>query len=93
MIFGALGGLLVAVTITLITGRSQLTKNRIVYGTPARVIALASLIPLAGLVLYVLKTGRTVNQAGGIGVFLGTLAASVLLMYVLGWALGGPPRE
>ena len=93
MIFGALGGLLVAVAVTLITGKLQLAKNRIVYGTPARMIALAGLLPLAGLVIHVLTTGRTVNQPGGIGMFLGALAASVLLMYALGWPMGEPPRQ
>ena len=93
MIFGALGGLLVAVTLTLITGRLQLTKKRIVYDTPARVIALLSLLPLLGLVLTVLRTGRTVNQPGGLGIFLAAIAACVLLMYALGWPRGEPPRE
>lgn len=93
MIFGAIGGLLVVVVLALVTGRLQLTKSRIVYDTSARVIALVSLIPLLALVVTVLRTGRTVNQPGGIGIFLAAIAACVLLMYALGWPQGEPPRE
>jgi hypothetical protein len=92
MIFGGIAGLLVAVAYTLVTGKLQLTKNRIIYGPVARVVAVASLLPLVAVVGYVLATGRTVTQPGGLGLFLGALIACVILNYALGWRFGEPPR-
>lgn len=93
MITGALAGLLVAIVFTLVTGKLQLTKNRIVYDTPARIIALVSLLPVLGLVAYMLATKTTVNQPGGMGLFVLALVSSVVLMYAIGWRLGEMPRR
>ena len=92
MIGGALGGLLVAIAYTLITGKLQLTKSHIVYGVPARVSALFGLIPLEALGVYFSITAQTVLQPGGLGLFAGTLVASILFIYGAGWRFGEPPR-
>lgn len=92
MIYGAIAGLLAAIGYTLVIGKLQLTKNRIVYATPARIIALLGLLPLLGLVFYVKTTGHTVLEPGGMGRFVGAIAACILIMYGLGWPLGRPPR-
>lgn len=92
MILGALAGLLVAVAIALVTGKLQLTKSRIVYGTHARVTVAAGLVPIAALVVYLVATGHTINKPGGMGLFVAAIAASVALMYGIGWPLGEDSR-
>ena len=92
-VMGALAGLLLTVVMTLLKGKLQLTKDRIVYDTPAKVIALVSLLPIAGLVTYMVATKSTVNTLGGMGLFLFTITASIALMYGIGWRLGEPPRQ
>ena len=93
MIFGAIAGLLIAVGFTLVTGRLQLTKKRIVYGTPARITAVLGLIPLAGLTAYAVTTGHTVNKSGGIGLFVAAILGCLVMMYAVGWPLGEEPRS
>ncbi len=93
MIFGAIAGLLAAVGYTLVTGRLQLTKKRIVYGTPARIAAVAGVIPLAGLTAYVVSTGHTVLKPGGMGLFVAEIVASIVVIYAIGWPLGEDPRS
>ena len=90
---GALAGLIAAVVMTLIKGKLQLTKERVVYDTPARVIALVSLLPLLVLIVCMVRTKSTVNDPGGIGMVLLTIAASIALMYGIGWGLGETPRQ
>lgn len=93
MITGSLAGLLLGIMFTLITGKLQLTKKRVVYGTPARMIALVSLLPMVGLVIYMVTTQTTVYDPGGMTAFLVTIVGSVVLMYALGWGLGETPRR
>ncbi len=92
-VMGALAGLFLAVVMALTKGKLQLTKDRIVYDTPARVVALVSLLPLAGLIAYMVMTKHTVNDPSSLGLFLLTIAASVALMYGIGWRLGETPRQ
>ena len=93
MITGALAGLLIGVVFTLVTGKLQLTKNRVVYDTPARMIALVSLLPILGLAAYMVATKTTVYETGGMGLFLFALVSSIVLMYAIGWRLGETPRR
>ncbi len=92
-VMGAFAGLMVTIVLTLMKGKLQLTKNRVVYDTPARVIALVSLLPLLGLVAYLVTTKTTVNNPSGLGIFLLTIASCVALMYGIGWGLGETPRQ
>jgi hypothetical protein len=92
MIGGALGGLLIAIAYTLVTGKLQLTKKHIVYGLPARVSALLGLLPFAALILHLLSTKRTGTEPGGLGIFAATLALCVVVIYATGWKYGEQPR-
>jgi hypothetical protein len=92
MIAGALGGLLIGIVYTLITGRLQLTKGRIVYGSRARLVALAGLIPFVSLLIYIVATGATVTKETGLQVFFILIGSSVAILYGLGWPMGEPPR-
>ena len=91
MIFGAIAGLLAAVGYTLATGRLQRAKGRIAYGTPARLTAIAELMPLAGLTGYAVSTGHTVNEPGGMGLFVTAILGCIVVIYGIGWPLGQKP--
>ena len=77
----------------LITGKLPLTKNRIVYDTPARLIVLISILPFLGFLIYMAKIRNTVPQPGAHWQFLGSFIVYLLLTYIIGWPLGQPPRQ
>lgn len=93
MVFGGIAGLLAAVIYTIVTGKLMLTKRRIVYGLPARAAALLALVPMMLLVAYSVRVGGIVRLPGGIGIYLGTLGASVAIAFAVGWPYGEPPRQ
>ena len=92
MIVGGIVGLLVAVIYTLVTGKLQLTRSRIAYGTPARAAALLGLVPLMLLTAFAVRVGGIGNLPNGIGLFLIALALSICVIYMVGWPFGESPR-
>lgn len=92
MIVGGIVGLLIAVIYTLVTGKLQLSKTRMVYGTPARGAALLGLVPLMLLTAFAVRVGGIANLPNGILVFLGALAASIGVIYAVGWPFSESPR-
>ena len=93
MIVGGLIGLLIGVIYTLVTGKLQLTKTRVAYGTPARAAALLALAPLMFLFATAMRDGGITNKPGGVMLFLGTLVASIVVIYAVGWPFSEAPRE
>jgi hypothetical protein len=92
MIFGGIAGLLIAVVYTLITGKLQLAKTRVAYGTPARAAALLGLVPIMVLCALAVPAGGIIKLPGGMLLFLGGLIVSIIIIYVIAWPFGEPPR-
>ncbi len=93
MVYGAIAGLFLAAAYTLLTGRLQLTKERVVYGTAARVLAVLSLLPVTGLAVFARVSGQTTQTGRGMALFLLAMAASIGILYGGGWRLAAPPRR
>jgi hypothetical protein len=104
MILGAEIGLLVFAIITLVRGKLVLTKNRVVVGWKARVLAVFGLlpIPLSLLIAVVLavvlaaggqpvQPGTTVKVVGTV-VEIGIILLCVAAVYAIGLPLAGPPE-
>jgi hypothetical protein len=89
---GALGGLIIAIIYTIVTGKLQLTKKRIVYGTPARMVAAASLLPLIGAFGCIFGM-RLVGKPEALGAIVAGIVLSLVLMYAVGWGLAEAPRQ
>lgn len=103
MILGAEIGLMVMGVIALVKGKLTLTKDRVVYGTPARILAILAFLPLplsfvTGMIygMYLATQGRTglddSNRLWAIGIELGILVACIVAMYGIGWRLARPAK-
>src|SRR5436309_12048181 len=95
VILGAEIGLLVFAIITLVRGRLVLTKNRVVTGVPARLLAIIGLVPLPlslvlGLALgmVLVARGQPVDQMHmtlmGAGIELSVLIFCCVAIYGIG---------
>src|SRR4051794_12157944 len=89
---GGITALLVMAVYTLVTGKLTLTKTRVVYGMPARATALLGLVPLMLVCAYSVRLGGIANLSYGLPLFFGALAASVAVIYAVGWMFGESPR-
>jgi hypothetical protein len=102
MILGAEIGLMVMGIIALVKGKLTLTKNRVVHGTPARLLAILTFLPMplafaSGVTygVYLVAQGREVTEDSVrytmIGVEVGILVLCIVALYAIGWKLAGPP--
>jgi hypothetical protein len=104
MILGAEIGLAIIAIYALITGKLPLTRNRIVYGWKARVLALFGLMPFPvaftiGLAIgiFTAAQGQPVNRDFSLTGMMIVMELTVVVMcvaamYGIGWALAtGPP--
>jgi len=85
--------MLVMVIYTLATGKLTLSKTRVVYGMPARAIALLCLAPLMLVCAYAIRLGGIASMPNGFGLFLGALVLSIGIAYALGWPFSESPRR
>jgi hypothetical protein len=103
VILGAEIGLLVFAIFTLVRGKLVLTKNRIVTGVPARLLALIGFLPLPlSLVLgfaigvFLVGRGQPVEQTHlkiiGAVVELGVLVFCIAALYGIGLMIAKPPE-
>jgi len=104
MILGAAIGLIIVGIIALVKGKLQLTKNKYVYGTPARLLALVALAPIPLWIMIIgalavgnVAQGREVTagslQWTSIGIEVGVLLTCVALIYGIGWKIAETPRQ
>lgn len=104
MILGAEIGLFVMGIIALVKGKLTLSKTRVVYGTPARLLAIIAFLPIplafaAGMVYGVVLAaqGREVTpDAVGltlVGIEVAILVLCVVAMYGIGWAIARPETD
>lgn len=101
MILGAEIGLIVMGIIALVKGKLTLSKTRVVYGTPARMLAIIAFLPIplsivGGLAIGVFyaSQGKPVTpeslRVPAILMELGVLVVCIVAMYAIGWSLAGP---
>ena len=93
MIGGGILGMLIMVIYTLATGKLTLSKTRVVYGMPARAIALLCLVPMMLVCAYAIRLGGIANMPNGIGLFLAAFVVSIIIVYALGWPFSESPRR
>ena len=104
MILGAEIGLFVMGVIALVKGKLTLSKTRVVYGTPARLLAIIAFLPLplafsAGVVYGVILAAQgrevTIDSVGPtmIGIEVAILVACIAAMYGIGWAIAKPAAD
>jgi hypothetical protein len=103
VILGAEIGLMVFAIISLVRGKLVLTKNRVVTGVPARLLALIGFLPLPvslviGLALgaVLVARGQPIDQSrvriiGGV-VELGIIVLCVAAIYGIGFMIAKPPE-
>src|SRR5260370_10474832 len=103
MISGAEVALAIMAIYALIPGKLPLTRNRIVYGWKARVLALFGLLPFPlaltiGIVIgiFTVVQGQPVNPGPSFTVMLGVMELAIVVlcvaaMYGIGWASAPAP--
>jgi hypothetical protein len=103
MILGAEIALVVLGIYALVKGKLTLTKKKVVYGTPARLLAIIAFLPMPlslmiGVIYGVVLTvkGQDVTSPGVrltmIGIEAGVLILCTAALYGLGWQLAKPPE-
>lgn len=101
---GAGIGMLIFGIIALIRGKFTLSKNKVVMGTPARLLGVLAMTPIplmlgAGVVIGLVSMPQNVekfqkdNQALFAGVEIGILVVIAGLVFGIGTAIGVSPRE
>jgi hypothetical protein len=95
MILGAEIGMIVIGIIALVKGKLTLSKKKVVYGTPARFLAIITFMPLptAFVIGAIVATasvaqGRTITQENFRGTAAAIEAAVVIFYIVLLYAVG-----
>jgi len=99
MILGAEIGLLIVGIMALVRGKLPLTKKRVVYGLPARLLAIIALLPIpvtfvAAIVFAIVMDTRGQNPASsavrwtGAGIEAAIVILCIAAMYGIGWRLG-----
>jgi hypothetical protein len=102
MILGAEIGMLVLGLIALCSGKLTLSKNQVVYGTPARLLGLVALmpLPLSFAVVFAIAFSQSVQgRAADLKSMNGELiliegcivVACLATVYGIGWSYVGPP--
>jgi hypothetical protein len=103
VILGAEIGLIIFAIITMVRGKLVLTKNRVVTGVPARLLAIFGFLPLPlslvigfALGFFLIATGQPIDQTRariiGAVVELGIIALCVAAVYGIGLMIARPPE-
>jgi len=103
MILGAEIGLLIMGIMAMSQGKLVLTKKRVVFGTPARLLAIVTFLPLPVSFVLGFLLGFAMGASGRnpgdpavgwqfIALEAGVLVICVGLLYGIGWQLGVDPE-
>src|SRR5438477_6757840 len=101
MILGAEIGMIVMGIMALVKGQMVLTKKKIVYGTPARFLAIITFLPLptslviaATVATISVAKGQNVTQESfkwtGAGIEAAVVVFYIILLYAIGLRLAAP---
>jgi len=100
MILGIEIALIVLGIMALVKGKIQLSKNRVVQGTPARLLAIVCFAPLPLAFMSGIAYGAYLATQGGdleshkwifIAIEAGVVVACLALLFILGFALATSP--
>src|SRR5262245_61866839 len=95
MVLAAEIALLLMGIYAVVTGRFLLTRGRVVYGGPARMLGFLASVPLAlALAITFLFVRDPANESMRSNVMIievGSVLACLALIYIIGWPIAGPP--